>query len=144
MVYNYEAKRSALAAFLKVSPDEITSWWPNGTHRRFEYARKEFLVLTNEEANEEAARAIMERLWAFNADFLFDFLGVRNPVARNAHEKMMGNICESGNEIVELMIGARMPEFIRTVIASDGRGEFLAPYDSYEWEQDGFYVYRVE
>ena len=62
-------KERALAEFLGVEENEVkeNSW---GTYSTI--SSDEYLVLTDDEANEEVYKAIENSLWAFNAEFIID------------------------------------------------------------------------
>ncbi len=104
----------------------------------------EYLVLTDEEADERAESDIAESLWAFNADFLADYMpdGIDAPEI----EAIRGDRCEGANEAMLALVRAGRYSFaklVREAIASDGRGHFLSGYDGEEIElkQGGLYWY---
>jgi hypothetical protein len=103
----------------------------------------EYLVLTDNEANELAAKNIKESLWAFNAEFIsshtkhgFDDSQIA------AIKEMQGRLCESANSIIEALI-VDLDHFIADAVSSDGRGHFIASYDSNEYEVGKFYIYQT-
>lgn len=61
------SKTEALAGFLEIDTDEITEC---SDSRTFEVGQKEYLVLTDEEADEMARERIEDSLWVFSASFL--------------------------------------------------------------------------
>ena len=116
-----------------------------------------YLVLTDEEADEKAADYIKDSLWAFNASFLSSETGYPIEVFESLQDK-----CESGNDAVEALIDSQksdtdMEGFIESAISADGRGHFLSSYDGNENEETvtgvtneetgedstTFYIYRT-
>jgi len=106
----------------------------------FKVDGQEYVVLTDEEADSEAARYIKDSLWAFNADFILDHSSIPNNKGTLAMIKsLQEKECEGANEAVEAMI-EDMDEFIADAIAADGRGHFMNSYDGNEYEMGEFYV----
>ena len=103
----------------------------------------EFLVLTDDEADEKAKQEIKESLWAFNASFIaFHTKNGLDDAAEKALAEMQGRLCESANPIVEALI-EDMDHFISDAIMSDGRGHFISRYDGEESVQDQFFIFRT-
>lgn len=137
-----EQRIAAVAAFMGTDPEE------------YDYdcdvvvsCKKEYLVLTNEEADELAKSEIKELLWAFNPDFIATHCKTHLPeTAIKALESMQSKIGESCNGLIEALI-EDMDEFVRDAVLADGRGHFLATYDGEEQEvvSNGiaFYIYRL-
>jgi len=109
----------------------------------------DYLVLTDDEADEKAAEYIKESLWAFNAIFLSDVTGFDVSIfeAVQANDK-----CEDNNEAIAQLVGDNLQELIDQAISSDGRGHFLNTYDGDETEFNCFeytgenqylFVYRM-
>ena len=130
-----EAKKvKSLAKFLKVSKGEIVS---NGDY--FSCGREDYLVLTDEEADEKTEDYISESVWAFRPSFLLAHL----PDGINARSiELIQKDCESANAPLRAMI-KDFDYFVEDAVKADGRGHFIAGYDFEENEQDGFYIYRV-
>lgn len=106
----------------------------------------DYLVLTDEEADEKTAEYIEYSLWAFTPWFLADQTGL--PV--EVFEAIQDNgKCESNNDailsIIEKTCG--LDEFVQSAISADGRGHFIAHYDHKENEEtvngETFYIYRT-
>ena len=101
---------------------------------------EDYLVLTDEEADEAVREEIEELVWAFNASFLQAHTGVD----ANAIEKIQ-EMCESANEPLTAMI-KDFDHFVDDAVSCDGRGHFLAPYDHEENEITfngiTYYIYR--
>ena len=107
---------------------------------RTEGTGEEYLVLTDEEADQIAGDYIKESVWAFRADFLLGYLP--EGMTTEAIEAIQEN-CESANSPILAMIGYRLEDFIQDAIASDGRGHFISTYDGNENEQGNFFIYRT-
>jgi len=111
----------------------------------------DYLVLTDEEADEQTQQYIADSLWAFRSSFICGFLGLSSRV-ESALEKMQRELCEDANEIIAALIGDRIEEFTQDAISADGRGHFLATYDGHEHEinlfdvtgqNEYFYIYQT-
>jgi hypothetical protein len=135
------AKIAALAKFHGCDADEVRQ--SKYDENAFEIGRTEFLVLTDDEADEVAAERIEQDLWAFNPGFVLSFLGIPNARTEAAMKKMMGELCEDAQPILRAMIGDRMKEFAGRAMSADGRGHFLSGYDGEENEMGGLYIYRT-
>ena len=103
----------------------------------------DYLVCTDEEADELAVEYIEDSLWAFNPSFLAGQTGVNATVF-----EALSKDCESANEpilsIIESTCG--LESFTDAAISADGRGHFLNTYDGHEDEQvvgdNTYYIYR--
>ena len=111
---------------------------------------EEYVVLTDEEADNEAENSIRESLWAFNADFILEHTAAYKHTSGEqdrdiilALQKMQETLCETANELVYALI-EDYEQFVDDAIEADGRGHFLSMYDGEENEQNGFYIYRME
>lgn len=104
----------------------------------------DWLVLTDEEANEHTKDYIEQSLWAFNASFLAEQTGLPESAFQGLSE-----LCEGGNEPIMQMIQATcgIDPFVEAAISADGRGHFLARYDGVERDFNNgrmtFYIYRI-
>ena len=134
-------KIKSLAEFLECEEEEIQV---SGYDKNlFEYGNQEYLVLTDEEADERTKEDILESLWAFNTNFILSHTNIDwNNRTEKAIQKMQQELCEDANEIVKAII-TDINEFIEDAISSDGRGHFLNGYDGTEEELNGFYIYRT-
>ena len=100
--------------------------------------------LTDEEANEHTRDYIEQSVWAFNASFLAGQTGLPESAFEGLSKQ-----CEEGNEPIMQMIQATcgIDSFVEAAISADGRGHFLARYDSEEREFNNgrmtFYIYRI-
>ena len=108
----------------------------------FGFYGEEYLVLSDEGANEKAREYILDSLWAFNSSFLESHTGIDEEVLRQIQEKM----CEGCNEVILRLI-KDIEHLISDAILSDGRGHFLSSYDGKENEikycKKYYYIYRV-
>lgn len=130
-------KISKLAEHLECSPEEIQ---PSPYYQNvMEFGREEYLVLTDEEADEKTAEYIRETAWAFRAEFLASHMtGVDADDLKPIQEK-----CESANPIILKLIDD-VDHFISDAIQADGRGHFLSGYDGEEIELHGeLFAYRI-
>jgi hypothetical protein len=138
-----DIKTRALATFLKIDPGAVEP----GPYDRdsFEADGGEYLVLTDDEAEQRAAEQIEESLWAFNTSFLEAHTDL-DASALKALDKARETACESANPLVKGII-RDLPHFIDDAIKADGRGHFLSGYDGEENEVkvDGawFFIYRI-
>tara|TARA_R110001592_G_scaffold21153_4_gene85870 strand:- start:7051 stop:7533 length:483 start_codon:yes stop_codon:yes gene_type:complete len=114
---------------------------------------EDYLVLTDEEADEHVREEIEEMVWAFSPSFL----SVHTRVAEEAIRKIQESMCEDANESLTTMI-KDFDWFVEDAVRYDGRGHFLAGYDHneseeiyasvvrdgrcYKVEQNAYYIYR--
>lgn len=131
------SKLEALAKYLECETDELTELSEN----EFKSGREEYLVLTDEEADEKAKEYISESCWAFNKSFLNSHSEAINEIDEKAWMKFVEG-CESMNKAVKCMI-YDFDHFVEDAISCDGRGHFLSGYDGEENESEGFYIYRT-
>lgn len=121
----------------------------NENWNTFEIAGREYLVLTEDEADDRARTEILGSLWAFNQDFILHHTEFYNTsteaeddVFCASLEKMQGQLCESANEIVRALI-ADLDAFVTDAIDADGRGHFISWYDGEEIESGAYFIYRT-
>lgn len=99
----------------------------------------EYLVLTDDEADERAAEYIKESLWAFNPGFLAQ----HSSAPEEAFQAIADNgKCEDNNNTIEQMIDD-IQDFIEDAISEDGRGHFMSSYDGDEIECADLFIYRT-
>ena len=121
-----------------------TSWDKN----TFEIYNREYMVLTDEEADKRVKEDIKESVWAFNADFI-----IRHSRALDYDDgsrqiiKAIQEQCENGNKAMLKLIDD-FDDFVEDAIESDGRGHFLNTYDGVEHEfqmsnWEWYYIYRM-
>lgn len=121
----------------------------NDSYNTFEIIGNEYKVLTDEEADQEAAEEIKNSLWAFNADFIITHTEFWNTCtdreageAIKALQEMQSKLCESVNALVKALI-VDIEDFIEDAIDADGRGHFISFYDGEEYESGNYYIYRT-
>jgi hypothetical protein len=129
-------KAEALAKYLEVELTDIEEGHDDDT---FECGRKEYLVLTDDEADEKAKEYILDSVWAFRPEFLMAHMpeGVTEDLIKAVQEK-----CESANPMLLKLIEDQ-DHFVSDAIAADGRGHFLNTYDGEENESGEFFIYRM-
>lgn len=110
-----------------------------------ESGREEYLILSDEEANEKAKEYILDSVWAFNKSFLDSHSEAIAEMDDDVYAKIQ-EMCESANKTVLRLIDD-VDHFVDDAISCDGRGHFLSQYDGEENEisHDGVYyfIYRV-
>jgi hypothetical protein len=130
-------KIEELAKYLEVEADDLTEDYED----TFRDGKGEYLVLTDEEADEKAKEYILDSVWAFNANFLaahcLEGIGLEVIEAIQANER-----CESNNKALLALI-EDVDHFLDDAIKADGRGHFLSSYDGEENEAGEFYIYRT-
>ena len=133
-------KEKALAEFLGVKENEVkeNSW---GTYNTIN--SDEYMVLTDDEANEEVYKEIEDSLWAFNAEFIIEMTRLNSGV--KSLRTMQENSCEDCNDFIRAIIDGTcgMNSFVESAIESGGRGNFISYYDGEENENGGYFIYRV-
>ena len=131
----YDTEAIVLAAHLGVDIDDAEHY----------IEVEDYLVLTDEEADEAVREYIEETVWAFNPSFLSVHTGVDEEI----FEALAGR-CEGNNESFKRMI-KDFDYFVDDAVSCDGRGHFLAGYDHEENEvtyksidnnTTTYYIYR--
>lgn len=143
-----DTRIKALAKHLGEAPETISE--ARYGDNLFESGREEYLVLTDEEADADARAAILDSLWAFNAEFVQAHSKALASSSVNVIEhvrKMQEELCEDAGPLIRAMIDD-LDHFVEDAIKADGRGHFLSGYDGEENEvrlADGSYlfIYRV-
>lgn len=151
------AKLEAFQQYLKTQgfePEEIENdvrvvGGTGGRNDTYEFQGGEWMVLTDSEADAQAAVAITDSLWAFKLEFLAAHSRIiRNMGAptRKLFDSMRENACESSNDLVEILIDD-LDALILDAIMMDGRGHFLATYDGDEpevmFKGHWYFIYRI-
>jgi len=129
----------ALAKFLDTDKDNVDEVLYGGN--MFDAGGGEYLVLTDDEADDAAAEQIEQSLWIFNAEFIIGHTNLPYDAIEmiKSHQKTK---YEDANDTIKALI-SDFDHFVSDAISSDGRGHFLAGYDSEEGEEDGYYIYRT-
>lgn len=137
------SKRHALARFLGMDWQDLEQSEDN---RTFTNGVHEYLVLTEDEANEACRENILETLWAFKPSWIAQYVNLDD----HAHKALIeilsmaqDKYCETLNPIIQLFIKGKEDKFIHDSIEADGRGHFLAPYDFEENEEGEYFIYRI-
>ena len=103
----------------------------------------DWLVCTDDEADELARNSIEELAGYFNASFLMEQTGVDAEVFDALRKGASPS--EQVMQIIEATCG--YDSFVEAAISADGRGHFLASYDGEEREFNNgrmtFYLYRI-
>lgn len=151
-----EINMEVLAEFADIATSEIKqAEWTDEPNRLATDYDEEYLILTDEEAEEMARDYIIDMLWSFNADFLIDHMDAvdslntrEREVFKKSLEKIQCDLCEGANPIVSALVGDNIDNLIEDAIEADGRGWFIGQYDGSEdeLEYDGadYYIYRTE
>ncbi len=119
--------------------------WDENT---FEVGNREYMVLTDTEADERVQEDIKDTVWAFNADFIIEHSSILD-YDKGSYQiiKAIQEQCENGNEAMLKLI-RNFDRFVEDAIDADGRGHFLSTYDGKEhefYDEDGedYYIYRM-
>jgi len=136
-----DARASALAELLGIEPEDVQE--ATYSENTYDADGGEWLVLTDEEADEAAHDYIRESVWAFLPEFVAGY--VPDGIDADTLQAIQGERCEDANAPILALIeaGAGFDDFAADAIAADGRGHFLAQYDGEEREAREFYVYRA-
>ena len=137
LMVEYDPRKFALAVVLGDSPALIEEGYEDTD---YEHGSGEYLVLTDDEADERAAECVLESLWACNASFLSGETGLPEEAFKFAEE-----MCEGANDAIEAMVKATcgLDKLVAVAIGCDGRGHFLSGYDGNESEAGDYYIYRT-
>jgi hypothetical protein len=143
---NKDNARENYEAYLFDEIDTVSFWeWCNANclpvEPEYNYIDDNYLVRTDEEADEAVKEYIKESVWAFNADFICGYGSPLVPMVKAYQEKE----CEGANgAILELITD--LDDFVQRAINTDGRGHFLSSYDGEENEEtvngETYYIYR--
>jgi hypothetical protein len=132
-------KTLALAKYLDEDIDSISE--SSHDDCLFEVGSREYLVLTDDEADERAADYIKDSLWAFNSSFLASYCDMPEEMFKAVQDK-----CESSNDAVLQCVeraDGGLKGFIEEAVAADGRGHFMSSYDGEENEEGDYFIYRT-
>lgn len=129
-------KSETLAKFLEVDLESIDQGHDDQT---FTYRNKEYLVLTDKEADEYAKEAILDTVWAFQPSFLEAHSDFDESDFRTIQDN---GRCEDNNKLILKLIND-VDHFVDDAARCDGRGHFLSTYDGEENECGEYYIYRT-
>ena len=127
-------KIKTLSQFIECEVDEIERVYGAST---FEHGNREYLVLTDDEADERVKEYIEESIWAFSSWFLASHTGLDEEIIKHLQDK-----CEGANSVL-LNAVKDIDDFVNDAISCDGRGHFMSSYDGYEEELNDLYIYRT-
>lgn len=137
-------KIKALAQHLGCNKSEIVQSIYN--ENSYEYGSQEYLVLTDDEADEALVENVKESLWAFNPDFLGSWLKCPSKAVKAIQDN---DQCESNNKVfLDWLddVGEDIESLAEQAGREDGRGHFLSSYDGQETEEtverETYYIYR--
>jgi rRNA-processing protein FCF1 len=123
-----QEKIEALAKHLDCSIDEAVN------------SMDDYLVYTDDEADEAVYNYIDESVCFFRSDFIAAHAEVDEEVIKKLQE-----LHENSNKAIRSLI-KDFDHFVNDAVACDGRGHFLASYDHEENEQtingNDYYIYR--
>ncbi len=130
-------KIEALAKYLDVDVEDIEEQSYN--EDLFVHGSAEFLVYTDEEADEAVKESIKETIFGFYPSFLAGETGLPQEVF-----KALSN-CSGGNEAVLALVEKTcgLGSFVETAVSKDGRGHFLSSYDGTEDAEGDYFIYRT-
>tara|TARA_R110001592_G_scaffold251190_1_gene513848 strand:+ start:1556 stop:2014 length:459 start_codon:yes stop_codon:yes gene_type:complete len=106
------------------------------------YIDNDYLVYTDEEADEAVREYIEETVWAFSSTFLQAHTGVDSKAIQVVQDKMS----EDANDVLKSMLND-FDAFVDDAVSSDGRGHFFSRYDGKEIQiqvdRTVYYIYRI-
>ena len=139
----YTVQAIVLATHLGVSVDDAESYIDD----------QDYVVLTDEEADQEVYDYIKESVWAFTPSFL----SAHTDYIKESVFELLQQECEGANDAIMSMI-KDFDHFVEDAVRYDGRGHFLAHYDHeehevtylsvvrenmcYKTEKTTYYIYR--
>ena len=130
----------ALSKYLELTKEEEKEIYYE-SYDIYCYGNQEYMVLTDDEADEKVAEHIKDSVWAFNPSFLSSHSGIDQEIFKLLQDK-----CESANESILKLI-KDFDDFVQDAIGTDGRGHFLSSYDGYEndheHDNETYYIYRT-
>lgn len=101
----------------------------------------EYIILNDDEADEQAQNRIEDMLWAFNPSFLSGYTDLNESVF-----EALAELYENANEAILALINVNgsLSDFADEAINVDGRGHFLSSYDGEEYKlpENDLYMYR--
>jgi hypothetical protein len=142
----YEDYIMALAEELSVDPSDLTeeSCECYGL-KVLSHGSAEYAIGTDEEADEAAAEAVKESLWAFRASFILSEYDLPAELEEGI-QALQETKCESCNDVIHALVEKTcgLDSFVDSAVSADGRAHFLASYDGNELElQDGYVAFRI-
>ena len=114
----------------------------------FYLGNQEYMILTDEEADEVVEERISNDIWAFRASFILSECGLPLELEEGI-QAMQEKKCEDANDALLRMVEKTcgLKSFVEAAVSADGRGHFLSGYDGEEvevrFEGETFYIYRL-
>lgn len=132
-------KQKALCAFLDGESVDVSRY---DTSLFVAVDGSEYLVLSEEEADERVKDYIRESVWAFQPEFLAEHLVIEDREAAICVLEALREKCEDANEPILSMV-RDVDVLVEDAISADGRGHFLASWDGEEHAEGDFFIYKV-
>ena len=135
-------KIKALAEYLEIEEDAI-KLTKSGS---YETDCNEYLVLTDEEADQEVKKEIKDSLWVLDAEFILNTCGLDSGsnVIESLRKTQKFSRKDCNNFIRAIVDGTcGIDKFVNQVILAYDRGYFLSAYNSEEEEQGGYFIYCI-
>ena len=145
-----EKRIEELAEFLNIDRADIVP--DDYTDNQFNTLDGDYLVLTDEEADNATAEYIKYSIWAFNPEFIISECGLCNNLSYpescdliNSLRAIQEKICDSSNHLLTALVKGTcgLDTFIADAINTDGRGHFISDWDGKEYASKNFYIYRI-
>jgi hypothetical protein len=141
-----EDRAKALAGLFDEQQDQILLIEGNV----FQADGREWLVLTDVEADEMAEDEVKSLIWAVKPDFICKHSSALEAAGKDALDclaDVQAKLCEDAQPVVKALIDD-LDAFIADAVHTDGRGHFLAGYDGEErvyTDDDGedWFIYAV-
>jgi len=132
-----EAIRAAVLAIF--DDGDATDYTPSRHEdTELECGNRSFRVLTDSEADAEAATQVRGSLWAFNSGFILSECELPMEL-EEAFQTWQQKECESCNDamesLIEKCVKGGVTAFAESAVSADGRVHFIAQYDGDENEQ---------
>ena len=138
----FDEQVQALAKHLDLDNEDLKMIEESNDY--YSFGGRDYLVLTDDEADEKAKEYILDTAWAFNSSFLS--CHSKGDVDEEVF-KVLSEKCESSNDAVLSLIDDK-DDFVKDAISSDGRGHFLSQYDGNENEEEingtTYYIYKCQ
>ncbi len=100
----------------------------------------EYLIVNKEDKEKALDENIRSTLWAFNANFLSDYINLDAECIKIIQEAK----CEDCNDIFLNLLNDDLSHLIANAVIVDGAGHFLSSYDGAEISMSNdYYAYRI-
>ena len=141
-----DERMQALAGFLGVDPVRIAESVGTLYGFRAYYcdADTAYLVLTEEEADIAAERAISERLWAIAIETTFDYFGIEaypSDIAASLDTRDIRRINKGVRRMIDASCG--IESLTAAMLSLGNRKNILADHNQREEHFDGYLIYRL-